>query len=462
MSRVHKSIPTVGMFYNFYCNSISNDWLSFSKCGGAGIPCCYSKNLDSLKNWNNHFFWIDASICPIFVSWFEGLSVKRDPLPFDDAMDLPLVDQLNEGRALIRKYPEIDLLDFVKSLDPFKVKVGERTLIEGEILLSNETEDRVISPSNETLQLVKHAITDELRSVAGKRKRKVAFNANLPPVVKKVRGSYFVASLKRNPTTTGKTSTALENLITQSGQQDVGSELATAATDDFVSYFVTLTPKHKYEDESDENVKTRPAFDRYITEAEAAGLVPFMRLGLLLLLVMKLGLLPPLRMGNVVMCQNFINYIPPPGYWAFLHNQTDLEFLDRLNTNTAQHTCMVLELRLRYEHEIEVRDKLERAEGEAAELESECGDLLSKVDGEAKLKGKSSWLCNMSGFSVDDRSWFAFGLYQAHPIIGISIGTCNSNSCRNVAVLSAGGTTLGSFFLSSTTSFSNVVTLLFN
>ncbi|GKC14593.1 gypsy type transposase [Tanacetum coccineum] len=188
----------------------NNDWLSFSKCGGAGIPCCYSKNLDSLKNWNNNFFWIDASICPIFVLWFEGLSVKRDPLPFDDIVDLPLIDQLNEGRCPIkRKYPESFVI------------IGSAGCI---------------SPSNETLQLVDHAITDELRSVAGKRKRKVAFNANLPPLVKKVRGSSF----------------------------DVGSELATAATDDFVSSFVTPTLKHKYEDESDENVKTRPASDRYV------------------------------------------------------------------------------------------------------------------------------------------------------------------------------------------------------
>ncbi|GKC62978.1 hypothetical protein Tco_1095576 [Tanacetum coccineum] len=75
----------------------------FSKRGPS--PCCILKNLDSLKNWNNHFFWIDAFVCPIIVSWYNDVFVKRDPLPSDNLVDLPLVDKLNEDRTLIRRYP---------------------------------------------------------------------------------------------------------------------------------------------------------------------------------------------------------------------------------------------------------------------------------------------------------------------------------------------------------------------
>ncbi|GJW33018.1 hypothetical protein Tco_0053050 [Tanacetum coccineum] len=42
---------------------------------------------------------------------------------------------------------KMGLLDFVKSADPFKVKVGEQTLAENEVPLIIETGDRVISPS---------------------------------------------------------------------------------------------------------------------------------------------------------------------------------------------------------------------------------------------------------------------------------------------------------------------------
>ncbi|GKF05996.1 hypothetical protein Tco_0036664, partial [Tanacetum coccineum] len=106
MCRALGHIPTVGTFRRFYVNSIRNGWLSFSMRGGADDSCCHSKKFDSLKNWNNRFLWIDASICPLSTSWFSGTSVDKDPLPVDEAVDLPCVELLNKNRTLIRKYPE--------------------------------------------------------------------------------------------------------------------------------------------------------------------------------------------------------------------------------------------------------------------------------------------------------------------------------------------------------------------
>ncbi|GKF87246.1 hypothetical protein Tco_0258123 [Tanacetum coccineum] len=69
--------PSLDTFRRFYVNSISNGWMSFSRRGPT--PCCLSKKFDSLKNWNDHFFWIDASICPISVPWHMGASILKDP-----------------------------------------------------------------------------------------------------------------------------------------------------------------------------------------------------------------------------------------------------------------------------------------------------------------------------------------------------------------------------------------------
>nr|GEY49361.1 probable glycosyltransferase At3g07620 [Tanacetum cinerariifolium] len=261
MCRVLGSAPTVGTFRRFYFNSISNGWLSFSKRSSTR---CFSKNLDSLKNWNNHFFWIDASVCPIFVPWYNDVSVKRDPLPSDDVVDLPLVDELNENRTLIRTYPEVflsiiglsrtfvdtdirhtligcdknGLIDFVKSADVFKVK---------------------------TIQLVDHTIIDESREVGGKKKRKVGFSAGPPPLKKARAGG--IAILEPNPTTAGKTLAALKTLGIQ-GQHDVGFGSASHPTKDFVSTSVTVTPERECHDESgltqDGNVRTRPASDHFV------------------------------------------------------------------------------------------------------------------------------------------------------------------------------------------------------
>ncbi|GKB75792.1 hypothetical protein Tco_0942687 [Tanacetum coccineum] len=125
MCRTLGRIPTVGTFRRIFVNSISNGWLSFSKHEGVDDPCCYSKKFDSLKNWNNRFFLIDASVCPLSTSWFSGTSVVNDPLPVEEAVNLPYVELLNVN--------QMGLLDFVNSADPFKVKVGEQTLSENEL-----------------------------------------------------------------------------------------------------------------------------------------------------------------------------------------------------------------------------------------------------------------------------------------------------------------------------------------
>nr|GEX96596.1 transposase (putative), gypsy type [Tanacetum cinerariifolium] len=189
MCRVIGSAPTVGTFRRFYFNFISNGWLSFYKRSSTR---CFSKNLDSLKSWNNHFFWIDASVCLIFVPWYNDVSAKRDPLPSDDVVELPLVDELNENRTLIRKYPEV-----------FLSIIG----------LSRTFVDTDIRPT-----LIGCDKNDESREAGGKKKRKVGFSAGPPPLKKARAGG--IAILEPNPTTAGKTLAALKTLGIQ-GQHDL-------------------------------------------------------------------------------------------------------------------------------------------------------------------------------------------------------------------------------------------------
>ncbi|GJZ27740.1 hypothetical protein Tco_0572387 [Tanacetum coccineum] len=251
MCRALGRIPTVGTFRRLYVNSISNGWLSFSKRGGVDDPCYYSKKFDSLKNWNNCFFWIDASVCLLSTSWFSGTSVVKDPLPVDEAVDLPCVELLNENRTLIRKYPEtclclvglshsftktdvrltllydnddeMGLLDFVNYADPFKVKTGERTLAKNEVPLLTQTEDRVISPSLQTISLIDHTIQDELNVKTDKRKKRVAF----------------------------------------SEQVDIGSGSVVPATEDATSCSVTPTLERALEYALHDNARTRLPSSRF-------------------------------------------------------------------------------------------------------------------------------------------------------------------------------------------------------
>ncbi|GJR99360.1 hypothetical protein Tco_0315869 [Tanacetum coccineum] len=116
---------------------------------------------------------------------------------------------------------EMGLLNFVNSANPFKVKTGERTLAENEVPLLTKTEDRVISPSPQTISLVDHTIQDEL-------------NVN-------------------------------------SGQVDAGSGSAVPAVEDITSYFVTPTPEHALEDDLCDNVRTHPPSGRFVVLSSSSA-----------------------------------------------------------------------------------------------------------------------------------------------------------------------------------------------
>nr|GFA51838.1 hypothetical protein [Tanacetum cinerariifolium] len=127
------------------------------------------------------------------------------------------------------------LLDFVKSADPFKVRVGERTLADNE---------------------------NELNVNSGKRKKRVAFVFGSPPV-KKARAEGIVIFYSQ-PSTAGKSLSALRRLSRQNEQADIGSGYAAPATEDVISSSVTPTPVRVLEDASHDNVRTRPPSGHFV------------------------------------------------------------------------------------------------------------------------------------------------------------------------------------------------------
>ncbi|GJZ87058.1 hypothetical protein Tco_0658668 [Tanacetum coccineum] len=330
---------------------------------------------------------IDASVCPQSFLWFSGTSVVKDPLPVDEAVDLPCVELLNENRTLIRKYPrtflcfvglsrsftdtdvrltllhdndeEMGLLDFVKSADPFKVKVEDRTLAKNEVPLITKTEDRVISPSAQTVSLVDHNIQDELNVNSGKRKKRAAFVSGSPP-----------------------------RLIRQGEQADAGSGSVAAATEDITSSSVTPTLEHALEDAFHDNVRT-PGVSLLTAESASDGhpaSTPEFETGTLSVTpshgssvddfyesqivdsatamnvyVPNWNVANNAQIDNPAICQNLLDHVTPPGYWAAIRNQHDVAFLDSVNINSAQH-----------QRDAEVADlkvKLERLESKDAEVE---------------------------------------------------------------------------------------------
>nr|GEW70703.1 ethylene-responsive transcription factor ERF027-like [Tanacetum cinerariifolium] len=116
---------------------------------------CYTKPLDSLKGWNDHFFWVDTFACPALFSWHTGKSVSRDGVPKSSEFNAEHYATPVVYPAPFHKYPkpflcligmsQMDSLSFIRTADPTKVRVGERECDEGEPKLLKTTVGRVVS-----------------------------------------------------------------------------------------------------------------------------------------------------------------------------------------------------------------------------------------------------------------------------------------------------------------------------
>ncbi|GJS31145.1 hypothetical protein Tco_0491765 [Tanacetum coccineum] len=103
--RVLNIIPSVNLFRVFYIPSFNSGWMSFSKRPGKNTPQCYTKPLDSLKNWNNRFFWVDEKVFPTVVDW--RISAPKDGMLVEGTYSVEDVALLNTRRAPIQRHPEL-------------------------------------------------------------------------------------------------------------------------------------------------------------------------------------------------------------------------------------------------------------------------------------------------------------------------------------------------------------------
>nr|GFC49585.1 hypothetical protein [Tanacetum cinerariifolium] len=75
---------------------------------------------DSLKNWNNRFFWVDECVFPTVMDWRTNAS--KDGMPAS----------------------EMDLFSLISALNPTKVKTGSRPRAPHEVSFLTLTAARVI------------------------------------------------------------------------------------------------------------------------------------------------------------------------------------------------------------------------------------------------------------------------------------------------------------------------------
>nr|GEX75920.1 transposase (putative), gypsy type [Tanacetum cinerariifolium] len=132
---------------------------------------CYTKPLDSLKIWNNRFFWVDERVFATIVDW--RTSAPNDGMPAENTYSPKAVRVLDTHRTPIQKQPEallclvglscryylgdevyptflhdddrdMDLFNLIHAPNPTKVKTGSHPRAAHEVPLLTVTANRVI------------------------------------------------------------------------------------------------------------------------------------------------------------------------------------------------------------------------------------------------------------------------------------------------------------------------------
>ncbi|GJT19145.1 hypothetical protein Tco_0877851 [Tanacetum coccineum] len=153
LTRVLDLSPSVTVFRAFYTRTFSDGLFSFAKRSTSALSC-FPKPPNSIKNWADHFFWVDSCVFPISVPLYTGGVLEKDPAPHLTPRQEQTVKLLETHKAHFRQYPEcflclvglspyypfddnsypafehpdgtdMGLLDFIKTADPRKVRAME-------------------------------------------------------------------------------------------------------------------------------------------------------------------------------------------------------------------------------------------------------------------------------------------------------------------------------------------------
>ncbi|GJY75357.1 hypothetical protein Tco_0480473 [Tanacetum coccineum] len=294
LCRVHDYVPTIGLFRRFYVNSKNKGWMSFSKRSDTA-PVYYTKPLDSLKHWNDSFFWVDASIFPLSVPWHTKKTLVKDPPPTAANRYNELDDDVYPT-FLTDAGEEMDLFTFIRHADPTKVQIGERQIKEGQVSLLESTKGRVIplasgnkqGGQNDNVEVAgPHNLNEEGDDAEQEncfegddrvgQDDNIVIDDDIQAAVadkpKRTRKKNHDTFGDAGTSTVGKSLAALQGLLDRSTlATEVG--VTTAATVPFVTSFVTLTSKHEggghTDSVSEPNLRTQHLAERFLISLDSS------------------------------------------------------------------------------------------------------------------------------------------------------------------------------------------------
>ncbi|GJZ81516.1 hypothetical protein Tco_0646510, partial [Tanacetum coccineum] len=367
-------IPVLSLFRVFYIPSYHSGWMSFSKQPGKNTPQCYTKPLDSLKNWNNRFFWMDEKVFPTVVVWRTG--APKDEMPSVDSYSALDVATLNTRRTPFQKQPELllclvglsrryflgddvyptflndddremDLFNLISAPNPAKVKTGTRPRAAHEVPLLTATASRVIemedpvatSTSSETPSVMEKSPLDysseDLPPIITNKgetedQAPVVASQEEPPVNKRRRKRDQSAVEGNAPPNVLRK----DHAFVHPAQDTRGGEVSSC---------------HRVRSSKIAAVVADPDSENTSFTSMAGSPGSIYQPGW--------DVTNGCRLDTPGACQDLVDHIALSGYFSEMRHLPNDDFLSQYNINLAQQVAMGSQLRLRFEQEAKLLKK---------------------------------------------------------------------------------------------------------
>ncbi|GKD44558.1 hypothetical protein Tco_1269203 [Tanacetum coccineum] len=388
-------------------------WMSFSKRPGKNTPQCYTKPLDSLKNWNNQFFWVDERIFPTIMDW--RTNALKD--------GIPAANSYSAADAVILNTHHIDLFNLISAQNPTKVKTAARlvrplmvplltvtanhvidmedaamasessetpsTIEKSPLDFANEdppqiitkrggTEDKVQDDLAYKIPLTRNASTTGVALEIGleeevaamgplvnKRRRKRGNNeeeANAPPKVLRMDHD---ASLPTQSTHGGKYLASMRldasSLLSMPAAQDPSTAMKSVSDPEPLSYAKPhSSSKGTATEIPTEDVATAEfnvQFSEGSPESGRSTSVPSVVGSPGSIYQPGWGMTNDCRLDTPDACQDVVDHIVPLGYFSKLRHLPNADFFNQYNINLARQVAMGSQIRLRFEQKVRLLKK---------------------------------------------------------------------------------------------------------
>ncbi|GJT07006.1 hypothetical protein Tco_0841468 [Tanacetum coccineum] len=402
LCRVHGFVPTIGNFRRW-------------------IP------LSSLLTWNDHFFWVDSAVFPLNIPLHRSNSLQKDPHPTLAEFNADVCNFISDNPAPFWKLPkpflcfigisryydldencyptfwddedqEMDLFAFIHHVDPMKVKIWEREVREGEVLLLELTKERVVPLAGVNVQGNQDNVIpeenadavneDDVDAAATSQSREGDHVIRLGgiDIVADDEGRSRAFG-KIEASTGGKSLAAIQELFEQS-TLNVEVDVTKAVTVPFVTSSMTPTPERKGGDYTDSvtglNMRTQKPVERFVISSNSTHDSNANAADDEVTSVVRSFVPDPTILTTTVATTVVVDAsasAPRAGHelgvgQAMYYKQLLAEF----NVGVARQTCFNAEVRMQLEHELR--------EAEAAEAIRLRGQITNVETAKAAMDGQ--------------------------------------------------------------------------